>query len=286
MSEATTSPAQATRTATGARRRRRAPARISPARRAIENLAIQLLLIAAFLLLWQFASDRWVPKLMISKPTEIGAQIWKWTVDGTFARNLWVTVQATAVGFLLGAAVGMTVGFLTGAWRRLGEILQPIVTAFYTLPRLALAPLFLLWFGLGMEFRIMFSATIVFFLVYYNTYFGVREVSHELVSAVRIMGANQLQVALRVIIPSALVWVAAGLKISVPYALVGVVVAEMLASDEGMGFLLARGASQFSASQSFAAIFGLLVVALIVDWLITTLTNRALRWKTAGLAQQ
>lgn len=115
-----------------------------------------------------------------------------------------------------------------------------------------------------------------------NTYFGVREVSRELISAVRIMGANHFQVAWRVIIPSALVWVAAGLKISVPYSLVGVVVAEMLASDQGMGFLLARGASQFSAAQTFAAISGLLVVALIVDWLITRVTNYALRWKTAG----
>lgn len=267
------------------RRRRKAPVRISPARRAAENLVIQIILIGAFLILWEYASDRWVPKLMVSKPSDIGAQIWKWTLDGTFIRNLWVTVQATALGFLLGAAAGMFFGFLTGAWRRVGEILQPIVTAFYTLPRLALAPLFLLWFGLGMEFRVMFSATIVFFLVYYNTYFGVREVSQELIAAVRIMGANPLQVALRVIVPSALVWVAAGLKISVPYALVGVVVAEMLASDEGMGFLLSRGASQFSAAQTFAAIFGLLVVALVVDWMITALTKRALRWKTAGSMQ-
>jgi NitT/TauT family transport system permease protein len=267
------------------RRRRKAPVRVSPARRAAENLVIQIILIGAFLVLWEYASDRWVPKLMVSKPSDIGAQIWKWTLDGTFIRNLWVTVQATALGFLLGAAAGMFFGFLTGAWRRVGEILQPIVTAFYTLPRLALAPLFLLWFGLGMEFRVMFSATIVFFLVYYNTYFGVREVSQELIAAVRIMGANPLQVALRVIVPSALVWVAAGLKISVPYALVGVVVAEMLASDEGMGFLLSRGASQFSAAQTFAAIFGLLVVALVVDWMITALTKRALRWKTAGSMQ-
>ena len=266
-------------------RPRRAPVRISAARRRAENLILQVLLIGTFLILWEYASDRWVPKLMVSKPSEIWATTWKWMVDGTFAWNLWVTIKATAGGFALGAGTGMLAGFVTGAWRRLGEILQPVITALYTLPRLALAPLFLLWFGLGIEFRIMFSATIVFFLVYYNTYFGVREVSHELISAVRIMGANQLQVATRVIIPSALVWVAAGLKISVPYALVGVVVAEMLASDEGMGFLLARGASQFSAAQSFAAIFGLLIVALTVDWILTAITNHALRWKTAGLNQ-
>lgn len=284
MSDTTLSPG-ATPVTRVSRPPRKAPVRISPARRRLENLVIQIVLIGAFLMLWEYASGRWIPKLMVSRPSEIWATILRWLMDGTFATNLWVTLQATAGGFLLGASAGMALGFLTGAWKRLGEVLQPIVTAFYTLPRLALAPLFLLWFGLGMEFRIMFSATIVFFLVYYNTYFGVREVSSELISAVRIMGANHFEVAWRVIVPSALVWVAAGLKISVPYALVGVVVAEMLASDQGMGYLLSRGASQFSAAQSFAAIFGLLVVALIVDWMITKITDRALRWKSAGLPQ-
>lgn len=261
---------------------RRAPARISPSRRRMQNLVLQILLVGAFLLLWQYASDRWVPKLMVSKPSDIGVTMWRWLLDGTYAVNLWVTIEATMVGFAVGAGSGMLLGFLTGSWRRLGEVLEPVVMALYTLPRLALAPLFLLWFGLGMEFRVMFSAAIVFFLVYYNTYFGVREVSRELISAVRIMGANQFQVATRVIIPSALVWVAAGLKISVPYALVGVVVAEMLASDQGMGFLLSRGASQFSAAQTFAAIAGLLVVALVVDWALSAATKYALRWRTAG----
>ncbi len=262
---------------------RRTPARSSDSRRRIENLVLQIVIVGAFLLLWQYASDRWVPKLMVSKPSDIGVTMWRWLLDGTYAVNLWVTLQATVVGFVVGAGSGMQLGFLTGSWRRLGEVLEPVVMALYTLPRLALAPLFLLWFGLGMEFRIMFSAAIVFFLVYYNTYFGVREVSRELIAAVRIMGANHLQVATRVIIPSALVWVAAGLKISVPYALVGVVVAEMLASDQGMGYLLARGASQFSAAQTFAAIAGLLVVALAIDWMLTRVTTYALRWRRAGM---
>lgn len=247
-----------------------------------ENLAIQIGLLVSLLVVWEYASDRWVPKLLISRPTDIWAMMKEWTVDGTYAKNLWVTVQATAAGFGFGAVGGLALGFMTGSWRRLGDVLQPIMMALYTLPRLALAPLFLLWFGLGMEFRIMFSATIVFFLVYYNTFFGVREVSQELIAAVRIMGANSLQLGTRVILPSALVWVTAGLKISVPYALVGVVVAEMVASNEGMGFLLSRAANQFSSAQSFAAIFALLIVAIVMDWALNLVTARALRWKTKG----
>jgi NitT/TauT family transport system permease protein len=240
---------------------------------------MRILLVAVIFFLWQYASDRWVPSLLISSPSEIAQVILRWLRDGTYAINLWITIKATVAGFALGAGTGMAAGFLTGTWRRLGEVLEPIVMGFYTLPRLALAPLFLLWFGLGIEFRIIFAATIVFFLVYYNTYFGVRDVSKELVAAVRIMGASHYQVIMRVVVPSALVWVTAGLKISVPFALVGVVVAEMLASDKGMGFLLSSAAAQFSASQSFAAIAALLVVSLIVDRLISLVMKRALRWK-------
>jgi NitT/TauT family transport system permease protein len=271
-----TAPAPAAATA------RRAPLREGALRRRVENIAIQAILIGGFLMLWEYAADRWVPRLLVSRPSDIWTVIVRWSTDGTYARNMGVTLQATAGGFALGAGLGMLIGFATGTWRRLGDVLSPILMALYTLPRLALAPLFLMWFGLGLEFRIVFAATIVFFLVYYNTFFGVREVSRDLIAAVRIMGAGPLQVGLRVIVPSALVWVAAGLKISVPYALVGVVVAEMVAGASGMGFLLSRAAAQFSAAQSFAAIFGLLVVALAVDWIITLLSNRALRWKSAG----
>ncbi len=260
----------------------KAPVRKSSGRIRLENLAWQIAIAVVFFALWEYASERWVSALLVSKPSRIAQTMWEWTVDGTYIKNIWVTLKATLMGFGAGAIGGMMLGYITATWRRVGEVLEPFVTAFYTLPRLALAPLFLMWFGLGMEFRVVFAATIVFFLVYYNTYYGVREVSNELLAAVRIMGANRMQLALRVVIPSALVWVTAGLKISVPYALVGVVVAEMLAADEGVGYLLAKSASQFSTYGTFAAIAALLVMALATDWLLTLLTRRALRWRTVG----
>lgn len=264
----------------------KAPVRKSRNRIRMENLAWQVAIGVIFLGIWEYASERWISALLVSKPSRIAQTMWEWSIDGTYVKNIWVTLKATVMGFGGGAIGGMILGYITATFRRVGEVLEPYVTALYTLPRLALAPLFLMWFGLGMEFRVMFAATIVFFLVYYNTYFGVREVSNELLAAVRIMGANRAQLAVRVVIPSALVWVTAGLKISVPYALVGVVVAEMLASDEGVGFLLAKSASQFSTYGSFAAIAALLVMALLTDWLLEVVTRRALRWKTAGSASQ
>ncbi len=243
---------------------------------------MQVAVIALFFGFWEIAADRWIPALFVSRPSLIAATMWKWMLDGTYLRATWATLQATLLGFVAGASTGMVAGYATGSWPRLGVVVAPIMTALYTLPRLALAPLFLLWFGLGLEFRVVFAATIVFFLVYYNTYFGVREVSGELVAAVRIMGASRWQLTRRVIIPSALTWVAAGLKISVPYALVGVVVAEMLAGSEGLGYLLAKNAEQFAAHATFAAIAGVLFIALAIDALVTLVTRRALKWKTMG----
>lgn len=260
----------------------KAPKRVSLQRLRLENLAMQVLLVALLLALWEYAADRWVPSLFISKPSKIGATMWAWTIDGTYVTNIWVTLQATVMGFVAGAVGGMISGYITGVWRRVGDVLEPIVTALYTLPRLALAPLFLLWFGLGMQFRVVFAATIVFFLVHYNTFYGIREVNGELISAVRIMGASRWQLARRVIIPSALTWVAAGLKISIPYALVGVVVAEMLAAKSGLGYLLSKNADQFAAHGTFAAIAGILAIALCIDALVDLLTHRALRWKRIG----
>lgn len=276
----------ATTVAAGARTvpLRRRPKRPSARRRRLENLAMQLVLLVLLLALWEYSADRFIPSLFISRPSLIGRTMWKWLLDGTYAHNLWVTLEATVAGFALGAIGGMVCGYFTGTWRRLGDVLQPIITALYTLPRLALAPLFLLWFGLGMQFRVVFASVIVFFLVYYNTFFGVREVDNELIAAVRIMGANRWQLARRVIVPSALTWVAAGLKISVPYALVGVVVAEMLASSEGLGYLLSKNAEQFAAHGTFAAIAGILVIAFAIDALVDLITRNALKWKKSGSA--
>jgi NitT/TauT family transport system permease protein len=253
---------------------------------ALRTLLWQVVLLVGFLLLWEFASDRWIAGLLVSRPSAIAQMMWRWTTNGTYFNNIRVTLEAMLEGFILGAALGMAAGYITGSSRRLSDILSPFMTGLYTLPKLALAPLFLLWFGLGIQFRVVFSATLVFFFVYYNTYFGVREVSNELIAAVRVMGADRWQVAEKVIIPSALVWVAAGLKISLPYALVGVVVAEMVASDQGLGFLLATSANQFSAAGTFAAVFALLVIALVVDRLVGLITERALRWKSAGEFKQ
>jgi NitT/TauT family transport system permease protein len=161
----------------------------------------------------------------------------------------------------------------------MAEVVEPFITAVYSMPKLALVPLLIMWFGIGRPLQVSAAALIVFFLMFYNTFFGIRDVSRSLIDAVRIMGGSRWDVALRVRLPSALIWVVAGLKISVPQALVGVVVAEMLAGNRGLGFLVSINAGQFNSAGTFAALFALLAVGFTVDRVVGLATRRALKWK-------
>lgn len=245
-------------------------------------LAMRLVVLLAGIVAWELASGRIVRKVLISNPRDVGQQLWEWVDDGILWTHLWATAQAVAFGFLLGATAGVVSGYFVGTFRRVGKVLAPFITAMYTLPRLALAPLFILWFGLGLQFKVMFAAAIVFFLVFFTTRQGIEEVPRDLVSSVRIMGGTRRDVAFRVVLPSCLIWVATGLKISVPYALVGVVVGEMLVGNTGIGFLLAQSANRFDPAGLFAAITVLLIIAVVVDSALDRVTRRFLRWKSTA----
>ncbi|MCC7288024.1 MAG: ABC transporter permease [Burkholderiaceae bacterium] len=252
-------------------------------RGASRRLAVrQALFFAVVVVLWQLLSGPVIDPMFVSNPVDVARQLHEWTMDGTLARAAWETLWVSVLSFAIGTAAGIVIGYVFASWSGLGDLLRPAMTALYTLPKLVLAPLFILWFGIGFEFRVVFASFIVFFFVYYNTYSGVREVPDDLVKAVRLMGATRTQLALRVIAPSALVWVANGLKISLPYAFTGVIVAEMLAGGKGLGHLLRTSSDQFFAAGTFAALVVILVLALVIDAIVSHVTARALSWKGAG----
>jgi len=251
--------------------------------RRYSNTLIRLLLFVAVLTIWQIAADKgWIDTFFVSSPDAIGATAWTWVVDGTYLSNTLITLWTASLGFGLGAGGGIVVGCIMGRVQRLADIFGPIMVMMYTLPRLALAPLFVLWFGIGTEFKVGFSSIIVFFLVYYSTYSGVREVPSDLIAAMRVMGASRMELIKKVIFPSALVWVISGLKVSVPYGLVGVIVGEMLVSNEGLGYLIVSNSNQYNTAGVFAAILALLVIGFVIDRSISALSEKALSWKTVG----
>jgi NitT/TauT family transport system permease protein len=241
--------------------------------------AQRLVLVAVILALWEYAAGRWISPFWISQPSAIVERLIDWFLHKNLMHHVGYTVLEAALGFAIGTLTGGAVGFLLGWFRRLADLLDPFIIAIYSLPKVALAPLFILWFGIGLEMKVILTAVIVFFLVFFNTYAGVRDTSRELIDIIRLMGASTLQVMWRVVLPSALTAIFVGLRVSVPYALIGAVVGEMMASNRGVGYLIVESTGQFDTAGAFAALFVLIFISTSFNEVIVRLERYLLRWK-------
>jgi NitT/TauT family transport system permease protein len=228
---------------------------------------------------WQFASGRLVDNFFISNPLEVAERLWEWTVTGFIFPHLWVTFYETVVGYVLGSLIGALLGIWLGVSRFMSRLLNPFLFAFYALPKIALAPLLVLWFGLGLQSKIALATVIVFFLVFYNTFTGVREVDPDMIHTVRLMKARRDQVLIHVVIPSAMSWIFAGLKISIPYALIGAIVGELIAASQGLGFLVARMGADFDTTGVFAVLVVIGLLAIALNQVVEIVQVRQERWK-------
>jgi NitT/TauT family transport system permease protein len=229
---------------------------------------------------WELTSGPMIDPFYVSRPSDILERLGEWSVDGTIVSNLYATLQATLVGFVIGSLVGIGVGFVLGRSPVVARVVDPFIIAIYSLPKVALAPLFILWFGIGMTSKIVLSATIVFFLVFYSTYAGVRAVDKDLIDVVRMMGGARRDILRRVVLPSSATWIFNGLKISVPYALIGAVVGELTASDRGIGYVLKRASGTFDTAGVFASLVILMVVATILNQLVVYGERYVDRWRS------
>lgn len=268
---------------------RRARADRAKKAKRVESLKLNLyrvLLIGGFLLLWEFASGRLIAPFFISAPSAIFRRLYGWIASGDIFFHMGITATEALSGLLLGSVIGIVVGTILGMRPFLARLLDPIITTFYSLPKVALAPLFILWIGIGIDMKITFTAAIVFFLVFLNTYTGVRNVSRELISILYLMGANEMQVLRRVVLPSAITWVFAGLRISVPYSLIGAIVGELMASNKGLGALLVRAQGEFDTAGVFAALVAIMALAVIFNMAVRRLERKLMPWKQAEQDQQ
>lgn len=246
----------------------------------------RLVTLGILLTAWELISGTLVSPFFISSPSDIGAKFWQLLIHGALIRHMLVTASEALVGFIVGGLAGAVTGLIFGRSEIISKIFDPFFVAFYSMPKVALAPLFILWFGIGYEMRILFTAVIVFFLVFLNTYTGVRSVSRELVTVFRLMGARERNLMRMVVLPSAFVWVFAGLRLSVPYALIGAIVAEMLAANSGLGYLVESGAAQFDTGSVFAALLGVMILALLLNTLVRLLEKMAMPWRKEETMQQ
>ncbi len=260
-----------------ARRTRDAPDPSPAAREARRRLLLLVLLIAA----WQLASGSLLNPLVASSPLAVVRQVIAWIGDGTLWFHTAITLQETILGLIFGVVAGIVAGFLLGPQQVLGKILDPFVIALYSIPKVALAPLFIVWFCIGLQMKVILAAVTVFFLVFFNTLAGVRNVDPDLIDAVYLMGGSRRDIMFKVIVPSATGWVLTGLRIAIPYALIGAVIAELVASNRGIGYLIDSAASEFNTAGVFAALVVLTVVAAILNAIVDLIDRKTSRWKAA-----
>jgi NitT/TauT family transport system permease protein len=238
-------------------------------------------LLTALVITWQLGSVWFGSEFYISTPLAIAASFWAILRSGELLFHTSITTVEALAGFLIGGSAGVFVGLILGRSRILADILDPFLTAIYSLPKVALAPLFVLWLGIGIEMKIVLAAVTVFFLVFLNTYTGVRSVSREQLTVLRLMGASEWQLVSKLVLPSAITWVFAGLRLSVPYALIGAIVGEIIASNRGLGYLISNAASKFDTPGVFAALIAIVTLTMLLNLAVKTLERILMPWKEA-----
>jgi NitT/TauT family transport system permease protein len=245
-------------------------------------MAFRVGVLVVFFAAWWAASGTLVDKFYLPSPLKVTQELADWVKDGSLLRNILATLIPGIKGFLIATFAAFVLGYALAMARFASDVLEPYITAVYGVPIISLVPLLILWFGIGQELAVSVAVLASFFLMFYNVYFGIREVSQTLIDQVRIAGGSAWDIAFRVRLPSALVWVVAGMKVAVPHSIVGVVVAEFLTGNQGVGYLLSSNANQFNAAGTFAAVIVLASMSFVLDRLLSLVTRRALVWKEAN----
>lgn len=224
-----------------------------------------------------------VDPFYFSQPSQVAVRIASWFASGEILGHLQTTLIESSLALLIGSLLGLGIGFLLARVRFLADVLDPYIKVLNALPRVVLAPIFLLWFGLGIWSKVAFGVTLVFFIVFFNTYQGVREVDRVLIDNARILGAREGQLLRHVFLPSALTWIFSSLHVSVGFAIVGAVVGEYLGSSRGVGYLIAQAEGVFDTTGVFAGMAVLAAVVLVVDIVVHRVERYLLRWKPDAL---
>ncbi|AOJ00434.1 MULTISPECIES: ABC transporter permease [Burkholderia] len=264
---------------------RAAQRRLRRRRHLIVGLRIAVLVVA--LGGWEIAARlKWIDPFFFSMPSLIVAQIQDWFVNGTsqgpLLLQVWVTLEETIAGFLIGSVAGVFCGIVLGRNKLLADVFGLYIQIANSIPRVVLGSIFVIALGLGMASKIALAVVMVFFVVFGNAFQGVREADRYLIANAQILGASRRQITTSVVIPSALSWILASLHVSFGFALVGAVVGEFLGSKQGIGLLISTAQGAFNASGVFAAMIVLAVVALAADFLLTRLEKRLLKWRPAA----
>lgn len=236
-------------------------------------------IVGGFFLLWEIASERWIDAFLISSPSRILKSMIAGFQSGDLVIHSWVTFQEILIGFPAGVILGIALGYAFGRSRLLAEVFEPIIIALNGIPRTALAPLFIVWLGIGIWSKVGVVFLLTFFLNFFNTYAGMRQLDQEFVDLARLMGANRWRLTFRVILPAISPYVFTGIRTSIPFSVIGAIVGEFVAATEGVGFFIRQAAGLFRTADVFVGIIVLMLMVIAMDKVAELIERRALSWQ-------
>jgi len=231
---------------------------------------------------WQLLSDNWSGGKWISSPLAVVERLAAMARDGSLVMHTWQTLEEALVGLLCGLVLGIVLGIALGMSKRLSDAVDPIVMGFYSLPRISLAPLFIIWLGIGLFAKVALVASVVLFVVLFNVREGVRGIDRDFVEAFRSMNASRSAMLRYVIVPSLVPWIFASIRIGIGMALIGAVVAELVGSSRGLGWYVMHSTGTYDMTGSITALVVLMIMAIIFNWALTTFEKRMMRWRRSS----
>ena len=254
--------------------------RAARARRSRIRLAVdRTIAILVPLLLWQLLGQLWSGGKWISSPLEVAERLGTLAVDGTLWLHSWETLKEALVGLVTGVVVGAVAGVLLGTWKRLSDAVDPVIMGFYSLPRVSLAPLFIIWLGIGLFAKVALVASIVLFVVLFNVREGVRGIDREVVEAFRSMNASRGAMIRYVVVPSLVPWLLAAVRIGIGMALIGAVVGEMVGSARGLGWYVMHTSGVYDITGSITTLVVLMILAMLFNGALALLERKMLHWR-------
>lgn len=245
---------------------------------------VRILLVFAGLAVWEgLCITKMIDPYFFGQPSSICADLWSMMIDGTIFYHMWITLFESMAGFFLGAVFGGICALLLGLTPFWAKVLDPLIMVVYGIPRIALAPLIILWFGLGLASKIAFAFILVFFLVFFNTFAGLKNMNQEMINTIRVMGASRTQIMIKVILPGISPWVMTGLKSGMGMSLLGAIVGEYIGGNAGLGWMINAAAGLFETNRVFSAIFALAVLVMAVNAIFNLIERRVLKWRPENI---
>jgi len=241
----------------------------------------QVVLIMIFLVGWELSSRTGIiDPFFISSPTKIVGALANWINDGILFKHIWITFSQALVGLFIGIILGVAFSLIVSFNKTLDRIFQPFLNMMNALPRIAFAPIIVLWFGFGFLSKVIIVVSLVFFIIFFNTYQGIKEINPVLIKNSRIIGANNNQIIYYIYFPSIMTWIFASLRLSIAYSVIASIIGEYVGSTGGIGFLIDNAQSMFDATGVMAGLISITIVVGIVDYFIRLLERKILIWKT------